>query len=476
MKVLFAQLASKTPKKAQNFPIGPLIQKPDPQDQSRRSKNNFKNREFKSFSLSVSKKGRQESSDTSKSQMESSQVPELTIESVMDIRNEERIFMLKRAIEAYREFLDPFEFQSKLEFMILRNGNRNKIRSLKNFQYSLGKPKKIIFQKTPISVNGIRGDIINEKDPKNRFNYIFKSFNNRCKMILPKLTKATYVCQSQETGSKTNRRTSELALFMATGVKTASAKLVSFKTKKLLISNKSMFESRFCEVLTRVFYQNQNFNEPILNSFSEKGISILNLHKCLKGGKERIINSLDLFQRKLTVSKEISIKMDSKEILGNYKNLNYKGKYIFFRKKMENVIDIFLYDFGSDNRKKIGSFKTENDVTNARSTKVETKVFKVKSLTKKLKTKMKLLLDTYKGNIIIPNGEEQETKFTQEIGNLDEEVFGFLDVRVEHQYKIKENFLFIIFKGDLTRLACLKVDPLVLLNYDFMDIAKSSGG
>lgn len=470
MKVLFAQLAAKAPRTTQQQqPLGPLfLKKSESKRESRRSKNQHSRDFFKSYSLSVKRTNqRTNSTDTTKSQ----KFEELSIATVTSIRNEERLALLRKSIEFYRQFLDPFEFHSKLNFMMLRNGNKHKIRSLKNFQYSLGKPKKVIFKKTQISIYGIRGDLINVKTPLgSRYNYIFKSFDNRFKMILPKLPKHVYICQSQNTKNSHSKRTSEMALLVSTDVDRITTKVVSFATKKVLISNNSYFGKGYCSAQKRAMYQNQNFNEPMLNEFSEKGITITNFHRCLKHGKERIINQFDLVKRKLTISKEVSLSYNCKEILGNFTNLGFDGKYVFFQKNPENILKIFLYDFVKDERKKIGCLETGCDVMSARTTKVETQVFKVERMPIVLKKKLKKFLEFYKEDIKTDDCEccskEDIKKF-----DFDHDVFAVMDVCINFQYKIRENFLVFIHKKSY-KTSSLKIDPNILLDYKFQNMIK----
>lgn len=82
--------------------------------------------------------------------------------------------------------------------MLLKNSNKHKIKNLRNFEYSLGQPKKVVFEKTPINIYGHRGDLVytqiqNSVGNKSSF-YKFQSFDNRLKIVFPQFKNSFYIC------------------------------------------------------------------------------------------------------------------------------------------------------------------------------------------------------------------------------------------------------------------------------------------
>ena len=84
---------------------------------------------------------------------------ELNENVVMMIRDQERQAIVKSHIEKYRDLMDSFDFPHKIKTRLLRNSNKHRLKNLKNFQYSLGQPKKVVYDKTPINIYGHRGDL-----------------------------------------------------------------------------------------------------------------------------------------------------------------------------------------------------------------------------------------------------------------------------------------------------------------------------
>lgn len=114
------------------------------------------------------------------------------------IRDQERLLDLRNTTEKYRDLIDSFDFPNKIKTMLLKNSNKHKIKNLKNFEYSLGQPKKVVFEKTPINIYGHRGDLVytqtqNSFGVKASF-YKFQSFDNRLKMVFPQFKNSFYIC------------------------------------------------------------------------------------------------------------------------------------------------------------------------------------------------------------------------------------------------------------------------------------------
>lgn len=181
-------MSKKKPTRQQNeFPTGPLLTRPSRLSNLNSSQSNFTNLQrqnsknmensrrskrpkrldisFKSLSVrgtrnysnSVVRRGGLLGSELTKSD---EKFKELDENVVMMIRDQERIANVKCMIEKYRDLMDSYDFPHKIKTRLLRNSNRHKIKNLKNFQYSLGEPKKVVFDKTPINIYGHRGDLV----------------------------------------------------------------------------------------------------------------------------------------------------------------------------------------------------------------------------------------------------------------------------------------------------------------------------
>jgi len=420
----------------------------------------------------------------------------LSVSKVTDIRDLERMGVIKSKIELYRDFIDSFDFPAKMKTMLLRNSNKHKIRKLTNFQYSLGNPKKRMFDRTSINIYGYRGELVSLKNNDRSFgrNFFFKNSQNRIGMVFPSLPKTFFIAQSDSVSAPLQRRTSELGLIIETDCKRSVLILMNYSKKKILIRFKQNFKGDYCSMRKRGIYQEQNFNVPLVNKFNSKEIQVLNYHKCIKHGYERIINKVDLFLRKLVPSREIAVDFDPDEKLGGLMKLKGTGKFIFFNYFREDLLKICLYDYETDERKELGFVKTVSNVLRLKGSNVEYQLNYVDEMEESGLNKIHQLyednrdkmynLDDIK-NYIFEKADLKKSAFSSrnhssksserldsESDDSDilsrrgfkEEFLAVLDISL-NEYKTKQNVLIFIRK-DFTGLT-LDIDATILLDSNF---------
>lgn len=425
----------------------------------------------------------------------------LSINKVTDIRDIERLGVMKSRIELYRDFIDSFDFPAKMKTMLLRNSNKHKIRNLTNFQYSLGRPKKRMFEKISLNLYGTRGELISLKNKGiSGRNYIFKNSEGKVALTFPKLPKTFFIAQSDSVTEPSEKRTAELGLIIESDCTKSVLILMNYSKKKILIRFKQHFKGDYCTMRKKGIYQDQNFNAPMINKFNSKEIKVLNYHKCIKHGNERIINKVDLFLRKLVPSREITVDFDPQEKLGDLVKLKGTNQFIFFNYFREDLLKICLYDYESDERKELGFVKTTTNVLRLKRSNIESQLIYVDEMEEEGLEKIRKLycgqrdkmydLEDIKNYIlekadlkktafssrnsskssseILDSGSEDYEGISQE--QFKEEFLAVLDISL-NEYKQKQNLLFFIRKN-FTGLS-LDVDDPILLDRSFFDLIKS---
>lgn len=402
----------------------------------------------------------------------------------------ERIKLLKARTDAFRDFVDSFDFHTKMKTMLLRNSNKHKIRNLTNFQYSLGNPKKRIFDRTSINIYGYRGDLISIHGEKLGRNFYFKNSDNRFLLSFPKLPKTFFIAQSDSIVEPEERRTVELGLLVETDCTRTVLILMNYSRKKILIKFKGEFSGDYCSIRKKGIYNDQNFNMPLVNRFNSKQIQVLNYHKCIKHGNERIINKVDLIKRKMMKSREIGAAFDSKEKLGDLMKLKGTDKYAFLNYFREDLLKITLYDYNRDERKELGFVKTESDVLMMKGSNVSTQLIYINEMEGENLKKMKTIYSEFRNKMydlediksfIYEKADLNKSRFSdlkalsnvssscdssdrQLMREFEEDFLAVLDITL-NAYRSNQNVLFFIRK-DFSGLT-LDVDEQLRLSPEF---------
>lgn len=377
---------------------------------------------------------------------------------VTDQRNQERLKILKNKVEIYRMFIESFELPSKMNRRLLLNSSKNKIRNPKNFQYSLGIPKKVIFDKTSVNINGLKGDIHKLKENKNLGKFVTNDKLKVFPLYIP--SKPFYICQN--TCLKKNcceKKMVEIGLFATSEITESNLTLVNYSTRKMLINGKFKFKDDYrCK--KNGLYSNINFNVPLLHVFDSDEIKILNYHRSVKFGGKRLINKVDLVKRKLIPCREIKHRFDPKEKLEDFIRLPSTKFYFFLKFERENKVFLYFYDFEKDERIVIGNIKTTGGIRDGN--KNNCFVINPEHLGCLEKGKIQYFVEKFK-----PEFQDFPEDFDRD------DVIAIIDINFLLNYKESQNFLCFVTKE--LKAYCLDVSPLVLLDKRFDDVINFSG-
>lgn len=378
---------------------------------------------------------------------------------ITSLREKERIKLLKKKVENYRRFIESFELPSKISSRLLQNSSKNKIKNPKNFQYSLGIPKKVVYDTTSVNINGLRGELTKMKEHKSKA--VFRSNEDLKKFILEIPNKPFYICQSTCAGHDCNgKKMAELGLYATSEIKESMASIINYSTRKILIRSRFKFEDDYRSKKNGL-YANINFNIPLLHVFNSEEISILNYHRSVKFGGKRIINKVDLIKRKLIPSKEIKHNFDPKEKIEDIMRVTGTKFYFFLKFSLEKTVTLFFYDFEEDKRIKLGEIETTTRIRDGNKNTYS--VINPQNLGEVDKEKIRRLIIMFK---------EEFNSFPSHFDM--EDILVIIDINILLSYKESQNFFCFVSKSGLCAY-CLDVSPIVLFDAKFDQLISYSG-
>ena len=391
-------------------------------------------------------------------------INEVTLE-----RNTQRLAILKFKKELYRSFIDSYDLPSKISSRMLRTGTKYKLKNIRDFQYSLGIPKTVIYQKTSICVNGEKIEMSRLAQPELKHVALFKTHNGKHRYLVPVPKNPFTVCQSTSvcdgdhshtTNCPYDRRLLELGLFISCDVTSCEARMVNYRLRKQLLRFGAKFEDNYRKRSS--LYRNMNFNKARLHEFQRDSIKILNIHNSVKFGGKRILNKVDVIKRELVQSKEV--------MPGNYKVAEKLEKihplprncgvsHYFFLKFLkvgsQPLVQLMFYDYDKDERRQIGELQIAQTVRDGNKQKYG--IFDLSHLSKEKLSQLRNFIRIFK-----KLGETNRDMSKLKLRN----VLVVIDLEFSYSGGITENFLCFITKGDF-ELYWLKVDGRVLFGKRF---------
>ena len=395
-----------------------------------------------------------------------SEPKEKSINDVTIERNNQRLNILMAKKDLYRSFIDSYDLPSKISSRMLRIGPKYRLKNLRDFQYSLGIPKTVIYEKTHICVNGWKMQLKRLEHPKGFA--MFKAHNEKHKFMLQVPPKPFTICQettqcdgdhNPQQACPYDKRLLVLGLFTSCDIKSTETYVVNYQTRKRLLKFEAEFEDNYRK--RAGMFKNENFNKPIVHKFDRENIKILNIYDRSKFGVKRILNRVDVIKRELVSSREVdpaNFKLSEKLEEIHQLPSSYRQSPYFFLKFVQGAsttAQLIFYDFVRDERKVIG------ELTLAQNLRYGNKhhygIFDLSHLSKEKVDQLWKFVLAYK----------DIAKSNRDLGELElKDVLVVIDLEFRYSGGDSENFLCFVKKGDF-ELFWLGVDGSVFFDKQF---------